>query len=95
MASGADGFVGQGHHQLGGIGICKRKPVVDSPGNFFFMENAQHAPIPDTCGRDGIDPLPMTEAEFVNQPARTARGDVEALRATARERDGLDIITIV
>lgn len=63
--NGADAVVGHGPHQLRGIEIYKRKPIFYSLGNFFFMENTQQPLTRDAYEKEGIDPLSMTEAEFL------------------------------
>lgn len=62
---GADAVVGHGPHQLRGIEIYEGRPIFYSLGNFFFMENTQQPLTPDAFEKEGIDPLAMTEAEFL------------------------------
>lgn len=62
---GADAFIGDGPHQLRGIEIYKGKPIYYSLGNFFFMENQQQPITRDEFEKDKIEPMSMTEAEFM------------------------------
>ena len=62
---GADAFIGHGPHQLRGIEIYKGKPIYYSLGNFFFMENQQQPITRDEFEKDKVEPMSMTEAEFM------------------------------
>ncbi|MDB5765075.1 MAG: poly-gamma-glutamate biosynthesis protein [Herminiimonas sp.] len=63
--NGADAFIGHGPHQLRGIEIYKGKPIFYSLGNFFFMENTQQPITRDEFEKDNVEPMSMTEAEFM------------------------------
>jgi len=63
--NGADAFIGHGPHQLRGIEIYKGKPIYYSLGNFFFMENQQQPITRDEHEKDKVEPMSMTEAEFM------------------------------
>ncbi|MFL9925624.1 CapA family protein [Herbaspirillum lusitanum] len=63
--NGADAFIGHGPHQLRGIEIYKGKPIFYSLGNFFFMENQQQPITRDEYEKDKVEPMSMTEAEFM------------------------------
>jgi poly-gamma-glutamate synthesis protein (capsule biosynthesis protein) len=63
--NGADAFLGHGPHQLRGIEIYKGKPIYYSLGNFFFMENQQQPITRDEHEKDKVEPMSMTEAEFM------------------------------
>ena len=62
---GADAVVGHGPHQLRGIEIYQGKPIYYSLGNFFFMENQQQPITRDEFEKDKVEPMSMTEAEFM------------------------------
>ncbi|EJN02907.1 CapA family protein [Herbaspirillum sp. YR522] len=62
---GADAFFGHGPHQLRGIEIYKGRPIYYSLGNFFFMENQQQPITRDEYEKDKVEPMSMTEAEFM------------------------------
>jgi poly-gamma-glutamate capsule biosynthesis protein CapA/YwtB (metallophosphatase superfamily) len=62
---GADAFIGHGPHQLRGIEIYKGRPIFYSLGNFFFMENQQQPITRDEYEKDKVEPMSMTEAEFM------------------------------
>jgi poly-gamma-glutamate synthesis protein (capsule biosynthesis protein) len=62
---GADAVIGHGPHQLRGIEIYQGKPIYYSLGNFFFMENQQQPITRDEYEKDKVEPMSMTEAEFM------------------------------
>ncbi|MBN9473202.1 MAG: poly-gamma-glutamate biosynthesis protein [Bordetella sp. SCN 67-23] len=63
--NGADAFIGHGPHQLRGIEIYRGRPIYYSLGNFFFMENQQQPITRDEYEKDKVEPMSMTEAEFM------------------------------